>query len=452
MLFNSHLFIFLFLPITLVAFYFLPARHRILVLFISSSIFYAASGIYPLIFLYVSVFWAILFVSIIDKNRRLLYLVLGISVPFLILYLFKYLNFTFDLISLSTSKRENFSFITNIILPAGISFYTFQVVAYIIDVYDQRIRPEKNHLTLLAFISLFPQLIAGPILRFEDLRDELHRVQTTKTINPEFKSGIKFIAIGLFAKIFFADFIAKPLARFNVDVHSSALDATYSVLGYSFRIYYDFWAYSIIAIGLMKLFSFHIPKNFNEPYLAFNPKDFWRRWHMSLSYWVRDYIYIKLGGRKKYVRNITIIFAVIGLWHGAGLNFIFWGLYHAALVLVYVKLLSPVWDKLPGPLQIVLTFSLVSLGWPLFYLDFEGYLKLMEIIFITGNWAPGIYGMKQWLFVLVIAAWTFFMREEKWLYNENSLHFMDWPVLHAVLLYAAVLFLSWGETFIYFRF
>lgn len=205
-----------------------------------------------------------------------------------------------------------------------------------------------------------------------------------------------------------------------------------------------------MAIGIAKLFSLELPINFREPYQAVNPRDFWRRWHVTLSYWLRDYLYVKMGGNRSYIRNIVIVFVVCGVWHGAGWQFIIWGAYHAVLVIFY-HLSKSVWDKLFSPAQVILTYLLVALGWPLFFLDIDAYLTFITAPF-NENIGLGIYKLKHWLFITPILLWTFFSRERFWLYNETPRALFDSPIVHGMMFFIALIFVNYSETFIYFRF
>ncbi|MBU1247965.1 MAG: hypothetical protein KKB70_04645 [Proteobacteria bacterium] len=386
-------------------------------------------------------------------NFRRLALMAALIFPLGILFLAKYLSFAWldipGLFGIETSLDSLPNFI-RLGFPAGISFYTFQVLSYDIDVRDGHLLPERDLLSFATYISFFPQLIAGPILRFDQISDQFKKIK--EGLPPDTPRGLKYFSIGLFAKILGADLIAaftKPLHA-TLDAGSSIhpLDGLFYVLGYSFRIYYDFWSYSIMAMGLALLFGLVLPINFNEPYLSRSPREFWRRWHITLSYWIRDYIYLKLGGNKSYVRNILIVFIVCGVWHGAGFGFILWGIYHGILVLAH-HFTRSWWDQLPRTIAIALTFILVTLGWPLFDLGVGGYVNLAAKLdptaqMVSPGWHFGFLGL--------IALLTFAGREQHWLYNHEKRAIFDWPVVHAGLLFTALLFLDYGQTFIYFRF
>jgi alginate O-acetyltransferase complex protein AlgI len=399
-----------------------------------------------------SIIWAWLTAFVCYRRPNYWSVGLVSSFPLAVLFLFKYLSFSLDSLGVPPEHRTYFSFFLSVVLPAGISFYTFEIISYGFDIADGRQRPERKFLPLAIHISFFPQLIAGPILRYEQISKQLERISSTQHIRPNLARGLKYFSVGLFGKIFVADILA-AFSKFNFDLatNRSSLDATFSVFAYSFRIYYDFWAYSLMAMGLALMFAIELPRNFVQPYRSVNPRDFWRRWHVTLSFWLRDYVYIRLRGNQRYVRNIVIVFLACGLWHGAGWNFVVWGLYHALLVLGYHYVRGP-WDRLPRLLQVGLTFVLISLGWPLFYSDFSQYLQLMTQMFSFSAETAVRFGPAHWAYLTCIAVWTFGQREEHWLYNAEPRQVADWPVLHAGLACAAVLFFSYRETFIYFRF
>jgi len=379
------------------------------------------------------------------KNKTL---VVAISFPLLILFLFKYLDFVLCSINASGDIRGFFSLFLAIVLPAGISFYTFQLLSYSIDVADKKIVPERNIIKLATYISFFPQLIAGPIVRYSFISEQLDRLND-KRKKPDLVNGIKYISIGLFVKVIIADSLGLYINRINNAAIQNSLESLFVVFAYSFQIYYDFWSYSLIAIGLGKLFLLELPKNFDQPYLSRNPKEFWRRWHITLSYWIKDYIYIKLGGNNSYIRNILIVFLICGLWHGAGWKFIFWGCYHALFVLIYHKIKRK-WDILPNYVQICLTFIIISFGWGFFVFEWHEYVDLLKTI-ISFEFGNKVLPIRNWLYLGIIIFWHFYMHENKWLFTNKRTIF-DNPLIHAMLLFTSVLFFRYSQTFIYFRF
>lgn len=452
MQFNSIEFLVFFLPATLFLFYVLPKRYRVTVLLLASLVFYGMTGDMALTLLVVTIAWAAGIAVIVKRKPNLPVMWLAILVPLGFLFTFKYLGFALSIIDPSGGSREMFSFILRYTLPAGISFYTFQIVSYLIDVRDGRIEMEGNPIRFAAYVALFPQLIAGPILRYHELRDQLIHISETTRLKPDVSRGVKYLSVGLAYKVFFADVLRFFQESHNLVAGGGAADALFAVLSYSFIIYFDFWAYSLMAIGLAKLFCIHLPRNFMEPYLSLSPKEFWRRWHVTLSFWLRDYVYLRLGGNVHYVRNIAIVFVAVGVWHGAGYNFIVWGAYHAALVLAY-HWTRPAWDRLPQALQIAATFALVSLGWPLFYLDIGGYIDVMTVILTLQPATAAVqFGTGAWLYLGGVASWTFFTREDNWLFNERPGRVSDNPVVHGIIFSVSVIFLYFAQNFIYFNF
>ncbi len=465
MLFNSHEFLFFFLPFTLLVFYLVPKSLRIAVIFVASAVFYGASGLLPLAVMIFATLWGYTSVRLLPEAaahgaaparsaRRRFAIWMGVSVPVLLLILFKYLNFILTTLEAGPETRDFFFIILAAALPAGISFYTFIIIAYVIDTADGKIQPERNFVRFAAYIWLFPHLIAGPILRYEPIVSQLKILSVADRLTPDWKTAFKYLSFGLFAKVFLADLLGwfhSYTLHKDFVTEGTPTDALFSILSYTFIIYYDFFAYSLIAIALGKMLCIELPRNFREPYLSPTPAEFWRRWHMTLSYWLRDYVYIRLGGNRRYVRNIFIVFIVCGIWHGAGWNFVVWGAYHAVLVTGY-HLSKPLWKRMPHGVQVALTFALVTLGWPLFFTDVDKYfLLLQKIVGVYGS-GPPVYGWSHWAILAVIAALTFLVRERVWLYNETRSRFFDNPAVHALALFLAILFLSGSRTFIYFRF
>src|SRR5262245_8509045 len=410
----------------------------------SSLVFYGLSGLEVLIAFLIAIGWTYCTAFLLEKKPKALSIVLAISLPLFILVMFKYLNFILNTVQAGPETRDHFWFFLSILLLAGISFYTFELVSYSIDVADRKINAERDPLRFISFATSFPHLIAGPIMRYADLRDQLKALQETPTLQPQLASGFKLLSIGLFFKIFVADVCGMIVGRLSGVPQDQlmAFDQLGKIACWSFQIYYDFWAYSVMAIGLGRLFCIELPVNFLEPYLSKNPREFWRRWHVTLSYWLRDYVYLRMGGRHDYVRNILIVFALVGLWHGAGWNFVAWGIYHGLLVILY-HFTAPVWDRLPRPIAIAITFVLVSFGWPLFFLSLDQYAAFLAHT-ATAPWGATAFRFHNLLFLAVVGFITFALRERNWLYNEPTSRnpVADSPVLMASLMFLGLVFIS----------
>jgi alginate O-acetyltransferase complex protein AlgI len=346
MLFSSITFIILFLPVTLLLYYCCPfTKVKNIILLLASLLFYAWG---ELKFVFIMIFSITINYGMglligglsFSSARRKLFLSLGICLNLLILFYFKYLNFAGQIINgiIKTFHMLNFQFeIFQIALPLGISFYTFQSLSYLIDVYRSPVLVQKNILNLGLFISFFPQLIAGPIVRYHDINEQIRERRHSIDM---FIQGIERFIIGLSKKVLLANTMAEIVDGILVLPYSS-VPSPYLLLviiSGALQIYYDFSGYSDMAIGLGRMFGFKIMENFNYPLAASSPSDFWRRWHISLSTWFRDYLYIPLGGNRKglarQIFNILVVFTLVGLWHGADFNFIFFGFSCGVLLIV----------------------------------------------------------------------------------------------------------------------
>ncbi len=388
MIFSSVTFLFLFLPIVLAGSFFAGKQYRNHLLFAASLLFYAwGEGGYTLLLL-LSI--AITFTlgrkieQCSGRNKKLL-LGLGIFCNLLPLFIFKYLHFTLATLAplLFSAGHESWQ-IANIHLPAGISFFTFQAISYLIDVY-RRVAPAEQHLLNCGlYISMFPQLIAGPIVRYHDIANQLKKRTITRS---GFAAGAERFIYGLAKKVLLADPLGvKADQIFSLPFHElSSGNAWLGAVCFSLQIYYDFSGYSDMAIGLGKMFGFRFPENFNYPYISRSIKEFWRRWHISLSTWLRDYLYIPLGGNRKgsgrTIANLLIVFLLCGLWHGANWTFLVWGLWHGVFLVlerIFPGKQDRLWHQILGWIY---TTNVVIIGWVLFRspsLDFAWeYLQIM---------------------------------------------------------------------------
>ncbi|HQZ17114.1 MAG TPA: MBOAT family protein [Vicinamibacteria bacterium] len=378
MVFSSHLFVYYFLPTTLLVYYALPRRGRHLWLTLASYLFYgwASPAFMGLMFVSTAIDFVcggkIGSLPVEAAVPRRAWLIASIVTNLSLLGFFKYFNFALDtwngvLAALGLSHLQP-DLVLRVALPLGISFYTFQSMSYSLDIYRGRARPLSSVIDFALYVSLFPQLVAGPIIRFSELADQLKG--RTHTLE-KFSRGASFFSLGMAKKILLANpcgFAAD--AAFNagsVDV----LDAWIGALAYAFQIYFDFSGYSDMAIGLGLMFGFVFPKNFNSPYLAESITDFWRRWHISLSTWLRDYLYLPLGGNRKgpwrtYV-NLAVVMLLGGLWHGAAWNFVVWGGIHGVWLAIERALgKRSLYGALPRPARVTLTFLGVLIAWVFF--------------------------------------------------------------------------------------
>jgi alginate O-acetyltransferase complex protein AlgI len=381
MLFNSVTFLFFFLPIFLLAYFSLPNRpaYRNAALLVASLTFYAWGELGYVALLIVSILtnfgFGLLVASPRDSVSRSA-LALGIGANLLLLA-----NYKYRLFLLQTLEPVLALFgVTGIIpehahFPIGISFFSFQAISYLVDVRRGDAPVERNLLTLATYIAMFPQLIAGPIVRFQTIFEELHaRTQSLE----KFERGIRCFAIGLAQKVLIADVLARPVdAIYALPVEN--LDAGLAWLGsisFSLQIYFDFAGYSNMAIGLGLMLGFHLPRNFDTPYASASIQEFWRRWHMTLSTWFRDYLYIPLGGNRLSplltYRNLVVVFLLCGLWHGANFTFVVWGLYHGAFLVAERVGLDSWLARSPRPIRHVYTLLVVNAGFVIFRADTLG--------------------------------------------------------------------------------
>lgn len=372
MVFSSEIFLFFFLPITLIVYAFCSKSVRFgnYVLLVASVIFYSWGGISYCILIFISTIVNYVLGRLIEQNKTYgkIFLWGGVIYNIAILGVFKYSSFVSDCINILLNKVGSSYKVSDpqIALPIGISFFSFQILSYIIDVYFGKVKVQKNIWNLYLYIMLFPQLIAGPIVRYADIEQEIEN----RVFNLEgFYKGIRRFCIGFSKKILLANQVALVAdTSFNYEYGLHPVYAWIGAISYMLQIYLDFSAYSDMAIGLGCVFGFHFNENFNDPYISTSIKEFWHRWHISLSTWFRDYVYIPLGGNRKgtfYTYcNLVIVFFLTGLWHGASLNFIMWGLYHGFFLLL--ERVSGFCNKIPKWISYIYTMFVVLFGWVLF--------------------------------------------------------------------------------------
>ena len=300
-----------------------------------------------------------------SSRQRLWIVSLTIVLDLSFLFYFKYFNFVVDNINgvLATDFQ-----LLDIIMPIGISFYTFQAISYLVDVYRGTTRAQNNLVNFALYIAMFPQLIAGPIVRYEDVEQQIRSRRVTLA---GFGVGCEFFIRGMVKKVLFANLLGQIFVRIQAlnNMQSSVVTAWIGAILYTLQIYYDFSGYSDMAIGLGRMFGFRFPQNFNYPYIAASITDFWRRWHMTLGTWFREYVYIPLGGNRvttaKHIRNLLIVWGLTGVWHGAGINFLLWGLYYGVLLIIEKYLIGGFLNK-HKVIGHAFTLIAVVIGWMLF--------------------------------------------------------------------------------------
>ena len=365
MVFSSTIFMFMFLPLFLLCYFIAKkVKTRNIILLLFSLLFYAWGEPYYIFLMIISIIINYYLTILMDKKKSKGLLIVLIVFNIGLLFSFKYVNFFINNInSLFSLSIDNI----NLSLPIGISFYTFQILSYVIDVYRKKVNVQRNIIKLATYISAFPQLIAGPIVRYSDIEKELNeRTSTSEDIN----YGIKRFILGLAKKVLIANnvaFICDSLFSFGIQ-NTGFIGVVIAIISYTLQIYYDFSGYSDMAIGLGRICGFKYMENFVYPYSAKSITDFWRRWHISLSSFFKDYVYIPLGGSKttklKHIRNIMIVWILTGLWHGAEWNFIIWGLYYGILLLIEKFLIN---DKIKNKyFYHIITLIIINIGWLIF--------------------------------------------------------------------------------------
>lgn len=373
MVFSSTIFLCVYLPLVLLGYYICPKKGRNLFLLIVSLVFYAWGEPKYVFLMIFSILVNYIFGRLMDKHRenkkRLkLMLVLSVVIDIGLLSVFKYTDFIIT--NVNAIFGANFDLL-NIALPIGISFYTFQAMSYTIDVYRNDVRVQKNLIDFGMYITMFPQLIAGPIVRYADVQDQLAERSVTTA---DFSEGVMRFVVGLGKKVLLANQMGAVWSEiYALGGDVSALMAWTGAIAYTFQIYFDFSGYSDMAIGLGRMFGFKFPENFRYPYQSVSITDFWRRWHITLSTWFKEYLYIPLGGNRRGLArqalNLLIVWSLTGFWHGAGWNFVMWGLYYFVILFIEKLFLLKALDKLPKFFRHVYALLLIIIGWVIFASD-----------------------------------------------------------------------------------
>lgn len=378
MVFSSTIFLCVYLPLVLLGYYICPKKGRNLFLLIASLVFYAWGEPKYVFLMIFSILVNYIFGRLMDKNRgrqkrMKLLLVLSVVIDIGLLSVFKYTDFIIT--NVNAIFGSSFDLL-NIALPIGISFYTFQAMSYTIDVYRNDVRVQKNLIDFGMYITMFPQLIAGPIVRYADVQDQLAERSVTTA---DFSEGVMRFVVGLGKKVLLANQMGAVWSEiYALGGDVSALMAWTGAIAYTFQIYFDFSGYSDMAIGLGRMFGFKFPENFRYPYQSVSITDFWRRWHITLSTWFKEYLYIPLGGNRcglaRQALNLLIVWSLTGFWHGAGWNFVMWGLYYFVILFIEKLFLLKALDKLPKLFRHVYALLLIVIGWVIFASDDVGVL------------------------------------------------------------------------------
>ena len=378
MVFSSTIFLCVYLPLVLLGYYICPKKGRNLFLLIVSLVFYAWGEPKYVFLMIFSILVNYIFGRLMDKNRgrqkrMKLLLVLSVVIDIGLLSVFKYTDFIIT--NVNAIFGSSFDLL-NIALPIGISFYTFQAMSYTIDIYRNDVRVQKNLIDFGMYITMFPQLIAGPIVRYADVQDQLAERSVTTA---DFSEGVMRFVVGLGKKVLLANQMGAVWSEiYALGGDVSALMAWTGAIAYTFQIYFDFSGYSDMAIGLGRMFGFKFPENFRYPYQSVSITDFWRRWHITLSTWFKEYLYIPLGGNRcglaRQALNLLIVWSLTGFWHGAGWNFVMWGLYYFVILFIEKLFLLKALDKLPKLFRHVYALLLIVIGWGIFASDDVGVL------------------------------------------------------------------------------
>lgn len=468
MLFSSIVFLFTFLPAVMILYYLLPVRFRNVILLLASLVFYAWGEPVYLFLMLLSILFNYfsgldIARNLQDKRAAKRSLVFNLIINLAVLGFFKYEGVVLDTLNGILPVHISYHALP---LPIGISFYTFQILSYIIDVYRGNVKVQTNLPNFALYVTMFPQLIAGPIVQYADVDEQLASREVSRT---KFGEGSMYFIRGLAKKVLLANTSGmiftevSGLAKGNIAVMTAWLGA----FAYMFQIYFDFSGYSDMAIGLGKMFGFEFNMNFNYPYVSKSITEFWRRWHISLSSWFRDYVYIPLGGNRvskiKHIRNLLIVWFLTGLWHGAAWNFVAWGLYYGVILIIEKYLLSPVLDRLPDIVRHIYSIVLVVIGWVLFFSSSFGqaadYIRVMfgagahgfadreSMYLLTSNlilWLILIFGSTP----LVHFRYEHMLRTKKW--NTTIINSVVYAALFIVCI--AYLVTETYNPFLYFRF
>lgn len=369
MLFTSISFLYYFLPASIIIYFITPKKYKNIILLIASLLFYFYGEPKYVFLMILEIIIAYIGAILIDKykNQSKNILIITLFIHVFLLIIFKYTDFIIQ--TINDISNANIKLL-NIALPIGISFYTFQIISYIIDVYNGKVKVQKNIIKLATYVSLFPQLVAGPIVRYQTVEKELdNRVHSFNN----FAYGIRRFSVGLAKKVLIANALGELCSKAPATSEETVVFFWIFGISYMLQLYFDFSAYSDMAIGLGRIFGFHFPENFNYPYISKSITEFWRRWHISLSTWFKDYVYIPLGGnrvgRYKQIRNILIVWLLTGIWHGANWTFLIWGLLFGIILIIEKIFLNKFMEKLPSFIRRIYVLFIVMILFIIFSSD-----------------------------------------------------------------------------------
>lgn len=406
MLFTSISFLYYFLPIVIALYFIVPKKFRNIILFIASIVFYFYGEPRYILLMLIEILVAYIGAILIDRYKKKSLLIATIFIHIALLCIFKYTDFIIS--NVNYVLQTNLSLL-KISLPIGISFYTFQILSYEIDVYKDKVKVQKSFLKLATYVSLFPQLIAGPIVRYETIEGEL---ENRKHSFENFSYGVRRFTIGIAKKVLIANMLGELCKQCTNTNEESVLLYWILAISYMLQIYFDFSAYSDMAIGLGRIFGFHFLENFNYPYISKSITEFWRRWHISLSTWFKDYVYIPLGGNKKglkkQIRNILIVWGLTGIWHGASWNFIIWGLLFGIILIMEKVFLGKLLEKFPNFFKRLYVLFIVMISFIIFNAENmeEVWKNIIGLFGVNGTSLINsytLYYLRSYIIILIIA-------------------------------------------------
>ena len=465
MLFTSISFLYYFLPALIIIYFITPKKYKNIILLIASLLFYFYGEPKYVFLMVLEIIIAYIGAILIDKykNQSKSILIITLFIHVFLLIIFKYTDFIIQ--TINDISNANIKLL-NIALPIGISFYTFQIISYIIDVYNGKVKVQRNIIKLATYVSLFPQLVAGPIVRYQTVEKELDN--RTHSFN-NFAYGIRRFSIGLAKKVLIANALGELCSKTSATSEETVVFFWIFGISYMLQLYFDFSAYSDMAIGLGRIFGFHFPENFNYPYISKNITEFWRRWHISLSTWFKDYVYIPLGGnrvsRYKQIRNILIVWLLTGIWHGANWTFLIWGLLFGIILIIEKIFLNKFMEKLPSFIKRIYVLFIVMILFIIFNAEnmsvaltnIKGLFGMNGEVFINDY---TLHYLKSYLPLLIISLFgatpfikTLIDKLRKNKYVNNIINILE-PILIVMILVVVTSYLidNSYNPFLYFRF